>query len=55
MTNIELVQQAIDRYLTVELPKQVEEAGGWENYYIKEALREFDEETILYWSWLKPK
>lgn len=46
MTNIELIQQSIDKYLTVELPKQVEEAGGWENYYIKEAFKELAEEDI---------
>ena len=46
MTNIELVQQAVDKYLTEELPKQVEEAGGWENYYIKEAFKELAEEDI---------
>jgi hypothetical protein len=46
MTNIEIVQQAIDKYLAEELPKQVEGAGGWENYCIKEAFKEFDEETI---------
>ena len=48
MTNIEIVQQAIDKYLTEELPKQVEEAGGWDNCWIKEAFREFDEETIKF-------
>ena len=46
MTNIEIVQQAIDKYLTEELPRQVEEAGGWENYYIKEAFKELAEEDI---------
>ena len=46
MTNIDLVQQAVDWYLTVELPKQVEEAGGWDNYWIKEAFKELAEEDI---------
>lgn len=39
-------QQAIDKYLTEELPKQVEEAGGWENYWIKEAFKELAEEDV---------
>lgn len=46
MTNIELVRQAIDKYLTEELPKQVEEAGGWDNYCIEEAFKELAEEDI---------
>lgn len=46
MTNAEIVQQAVDKYLTEELPKQVEEAGGWDNYWIKEAFKELAEETI---------
>ena len=46
MTNVEIVQQAVDKYLTEELPKQVEEAAGWENYYIKEAFKELAAEDI---------
>ncbi len=45
-TNIEIVQQVIDKYLTRELPKQVEEASGWDNYWIKEAFKELAEEDI---------